>query len=156
MNNHVERIIKQKTPFKTPALKAEIGIYLMANNVTNQKQQLFKQYGIPHQQYNLLRILRGQYPKVANINLIKERMLDRMSDVSRIVDRLVKMELVTKEPNLIDKRNADIVITEEAIQILASIEQHPEFSQTIVKNLNEDEIDQLNELIDKMVSTLDY
>ena len=102
-----------------------------------------------------MRILRGQYPKVANINLIKERMLDRMSDVSRIVDRLVKMGMVTKEPNLIDKRNADIVITEEAIQILATIEQRPEFSQTIVMNLNEDEIDQLNELIDKMVSNLE-
>ena len=48
MNNHVARIIKQKTPFKTPALKAEIGIYLMAHNLTDQKQQLFKQYGITH------------------------------------------------------------------------------------------------------------
>lgn len=155
MHYHLERLIKQTAPFKSAYNKAEIGIYLLANLMNNQKQQLFKEYGITFQQYNLLRILRGQFPKATNINLLKERMLDRMSDTSRIVDRLVKMNLVTKEPNMIDKRNTDVLITEVGLDLLNQIEQRKEFHQTLLCEFEQDEIEILNELIDKALSRVE-
>ena len=155
MHYHLERLIKRTAPFKSPYNKAEIGIYLLANLMNNQKQQLFKEYGITFQQYNLLRILRGQFPKATNINLLKERMLDRMSDTSRIVDRLVKMNLVTKEPNMIDKRNTDVLITEVGLDLLNQIEQRKEFHQTLLCEFEQDEIEILNELIDKALSRVE-
>lgn len=155
MHYHLERLIKQKAPFKSPYNKAEIGIYLLANLMNNEKQKLFKEFGITFQQYNLLRILRGQFPKATNINLLKERMLDRMSDTSRIVDRLAKMNLVTKEPNLIDKRNTDVLITEKGLDLLTQIELREDFHQNLLSEFHEDEIEILNELIDKALAKIE-
>ena len=103
------------------------------------------------QQYNILRILRGQYPKVININAIKERMLDKMSDVSRIADRLAKQQLILKQPNMIDKRNADITISEKGLDLLKKIDTDINELQSLMHHLSLEEIMQFNKLIDKVL-----
>jgi DNA-binding MarR family transcriptional regulator len=63
----------------------------VASAIQHNQQNFLKEYGLTSQQYNILRILRGQSTNKASINLLKERMIDKMSDVSRMIDRMVKM-----------------------------------------------------------------
>ena len=101
-----------------------------------------------------MRILRGQYPKYANINLIKERMLDKMCDASRIVERLHKQELILKQVNVLDKRHTDVIITEKALTLLKKIDEHQELQVNILNTLNLDEVNSLNQLISKVLGSL--
>lgn len=102
------------------------------------------------QQYNLLRILRGQYPKPSTINLLKERMLDKMSDASRIVERLVQKKLVTRTVNAQDRRAVDILITQKGLDVLTYLDPVVTPVDILSKNLNEEEAAQLNLLLDKL------
>lgn len=151
-NDNLQKLIKQKIPFKNEYIKAEVGILYICNQLNAQFQQIMKEYGITSQQYNVLRILRGQNPNPANINLIRERMLDKMSDASRIVDRLVKLNYAYKQPNHIDKRNTDVYISSAALQLLAKLDAIIDERHTIIRNLQPNEIEQLNHLIDKILS----
>ncbi|MBL7765733.1 MAG: MarR family transcriptional regulator [Chitinophagaceae bacterium] len=154
MQNNLERLIKQSTPFKSPYIKAELGIIFLSNILTDIQQKYFKKHGITLQQYNVLRILRGQYPKPANINLIKDRMLDKMSDASRIVDRLTKLKLVSKQPNLVDKRNTDVLITDSALDLLTLIDRREGHDRYSLRNMSMEDIEQLNELLDRALGGL--
>ncbi len=107
-------------------------------------------YDITQQQYNVLRILRGQHPSPSTINLIKSRILDKMSDTSRIVDRLIQKEFVEKTTNVHDKRAVDIIITGKGLALLKKMDKEVDFSTFIVNNLTEEEAEQLNVLLDKM------
>lgn len=152
--NNLERLIQQRQPFKSESVKAEIGLIYIANRITHRMDAIFKPYGITGQQYNVLRILRGQYPKASNINLIKERMLDRMSDASRIVDRLVKIRLATKQTNMVDKRHTDVFISEKGLEILQKIDVVLNHETEFVSKLEAGDIDNLNQLIDKLLEGL--
>ena len=152
--NNLERLIQQKQPFKSESIKAEIGLIYISNRITHRMDSIFKPYGITGQQYNVLRILRGQYPKASNINLIKERMLDRMSDASRIVYRLVKLDLVTKQINLMDKRHADVLISEHGLKILEEIDVVLAHEPDFVSKLNKEDVVTLNQLLDKLLEGL--
>ncbi len=154
MGNQLERLIRQTQPFKSEYIKAELGILYLSSYLHNQQQQYFKKYNISPQQYNVLRILRGQYPRGININAIKERMLDKMSDVSRIVDRLSKMNLVVKMLNLIDKRNADITISEMGLSILKEIDEDAANMKTLINELQSTEVETLNAILDKLMTSL--
>jgi DNA-binding MarR family transcriptional regulator len=154
MKNNLERLIKQNVPFISPLAKAEVGFLYLSYLNTCQSNQYFKKYGITSQQYNVLRILRGQFPRPANINLIRERMLDKMSDASRIVDRLLKNGLVTKQPNSIDKRNADVMITEKAMDMLEEISKTFDQRETILNGLDKKDIEHFNELIDRILDNI--
>lgn len=107
-------------------------------------------YDITQQQYNVLRILRGQHPSPSTINLIKSRILDKMSDTSRIVDRLIQKEFVEKTTNVHDKRAVDIIITSKGLALLRKMDKEVDFSTFLVNNLTEEEAEQLNVLLDKM------
>jgi DNA-binding MarR family transcriptional regulator len=102
------------------------------------------------QQYNILRILRGQYPKPATIKLIKERMLDKMSDASRIVEKLRLKGLVERTicPN--DRRNVDVCITEKGLGLLTQLDKHDGEVDAKLSSLNTEEVAQLNSLLDKL------
>ncbi len=103
------------------------------------------------QQYNILRILRGQHPKAATINLLKERMLDKMSDVSRLVERLRKADLVERKNCELDRRAVDVKITPKGLQLLKTIDEEIVELDSCMKSLSEKEIIQLNKLLDKML-----
>lgn len=109
----------------------------------------FKNEDITPQQYNVLRILRGQYPNPCNLKLVKERMLDRMSDASRIIDKLKTKGFVERHECPNDRRNVDLFITEKGLNLLKSLDHVDEEFKSIFRNLNIAEAKQLNDLLDK-------
>jgi len=109
----------------------------------------FEKYNLTSQQFNVLRILRGQSPKPATINMIKERMIDKMSDASRIVDRLVQKDLVSRCTNNTDRRAVDIHISEKGIEILAKMDAEFKTADLFKHNLTEEEANSLSVLLDK-------
>lgn len=115
-----------------------------------QLKQVMSPYDITSQQFNILRILRGQYPNPSTINLLKSRMLDKMCDASRIVDRLVQKGYVLKAISSIDKRAVDIVITKKGLSLLKQIDIEVDLSAMVAPNLTEKEAQLLNDLLDKM------
>ena len=110
----------------------------------------FEKHNITQQQFNVLRILRGQFPKPATINLIKERMIDKMSDASRIVDRLVQKQLVTRCVNNKDRRAVDIRISDDGLEILSKIDKEYKSKDYLEANLSDEEAGQLSALLDKL------
>lgn len=118
--------------------------------VTNLLRNRFDKYHITMQQFNILRILRGQYPQPATINLLKERMLDKMSDASRIVERLVQKGLVSRSTNDKDRRAVDIMITQKGKEILKTLDAEMDIHEILKTHLTDKEADQLNNLLDKM------
>ncbi len=144
----LEKAIRQKK-FQSEFQKALINIIYTHNYLISKMNPVFKQYGITRQQFNVLRILRGQHPEPATINLIKERMLDKMSDASRIVDRLKKKKLIEKTRNSIDKRAADIVISKKGLALLKTMDpESDKFNKLIT--LSDREAASLNNLLDNL------
>jgi DNA-binding MarR family transcriptional regulator len=113
-------------------------------------KEILVPYNLTQQQYNVLRILRGQYPSPSTINLIKSRILDKTSDTSRIVDRLVEKKYLEKTTNARDKRAVDIVITDRGLTLLKKLDKEVDFSSLIVPHITDDEAKDLNVLLDKL------
>lgn len=111
---------------------------------------VFGKYNLTIQQYNILRILKGRYPGAATVKLIRERMLDRMSDASRIVELLRKKGLVERNICNTDRRRMDVVITNKGTNLLKEIEKESELLDKRLSTLNEEEIVLLNNLLDKV------
>jgi len=107
-------------------------------------------YGITPQQYNVLKILRTQYPSPSTINLIKSRIIDQMSDASRIVDRLIFKGYLEKKTNPYDKRAVAIIITEKGLSLLKKVDRETDLSSVVSTYLTEEEALQLNSLLTKM------
>ncbi len=117
---------------------------------TQNVKEALSPFDITQQQYNVLRILRGQYPSPATVNLIKNRILDKMSDTSRIVDRLIQKGYVEKSVNNYDKRAVDIIISDKGLSLLKKMDKEINFSSFIAPNITPEEAEQLNVLLDKM------
>lgn len=105
---------------------------------------------ITHQQFNILRILRGSYPKPLSTLQIRERMLDKMSDTSRIVDRLIVKGLVKKNICPTDKRLVDVTITDKGQKLLKKIDARADTVFDIMGNLSEKEAETLSHLLDQL------
>lgn len=140
----------QQNKFKSEHQKASINLIYSSGYLINQFNEKAKSFYITRQQYNVLRILKGQYPKSASINLIKDRMLDKMSDASRIVERLRIKGLIEREISKFDKRAVDITITEKGISLLDEMEPSIESVDRIFKEFSDQELEQFNALLDKM------
>ena len=147
----IEEIIKQKK-FADEYQRAFIGMAYLSNTTDYIQQQFFKEYDITPQQYNALRILRGQHPKPATVGLIKERMIDRNSDASRIVERLRKAGYVERVTCENDRRAVDVVINDKGLALLKKIDPHINNIDEPLKMLDKDEIVILNTLVDKILS----
>ena len=118
--------------------------------MNNSMRCKFEKHNLTSQQFNILRILRGQYPNPATINLLKERMIDKMSDASRIVDRLVQKELVSRCTNDKDRRAVDIRISEEGLNVLSKMDQEFKTRDMLQNNLTPAEAQALSDLLDKL------
>ncbi|MVN92321.1 MarR family winged helix-turn-helix transcriptional regulator [Mucilaginibacter aquatilis] len=140
----------QSSKFEDNYHKAVINISYTSGWLSNLLRLNFEKYNLTSQQFNVLRILRGQRPKPVTINMIKERMIDKMSDASRIVDRLVQKELVSRCTNNIDRRAVDIHITNKGLEILDKMDVEFKTSDLFRHNLTEDEASQLSDLLDKL------
>lgn len=145
----IEEDIKQRK-FITPYHKAIINILYTSSWVNEKQSIIFKPFGITAAQYNVLRILRGQYPNPSTINMIIERMLDRMSNASRIVDKLERKELVVRKPCRSDRRAVDVFISDKGQKLLAELDVHIEHWVNNLQVLTKEEAENLNILLDKL------
>lgn len=127
-----------------------LNLIYTTNWLTAKQDSLFKDSDITVQQYNVLRILRGQYPNPCSIKLIKERMLDRMSDTSRIVDKLYTKKLLERNECPDDRRSVNVVISDKGLELLKSLDYIDDLSKQSLKSLTTAEINTLNELLDKL------
>ena len=142
----IEDEIRQKK-FTSVHQKAAINLIYTSNWLQNQQQEFFKSFGITGQQFNILRILKGQFPKSISGTEIKSRMLDRNSDVSRLLDRLASKNLITKQTCPNDKRASDVRITDEGLALLNEINKTQK--QDRVLSLSDEEAERLSDLLDK-------
>ncbi|MCI4667605.1 MAG: MarR family transcriptional regulator [Bacteroidia bacterium] len=149
----LEEAIKQKAPFRSPWHKLTVNLLFTNNWLMGLQKDLFKPYNITTQQYNVLRILRGAYPEPISTSDIRDRMLDKMSDVSRIVDRMVKKGLVSRRTCKTDKRLVDVLITEDGLDLLKKMDETTASFDTSLASLSAEEAIQLNELLDKLRGT---
>ena len=112
--------------------------------------KIFKEHGITTQQFNVLRILRGQNPNPTTIKLVKERMLDKMSDASRIVDKLLEKKLVERHISKHDRRHVDVFITKKGLKVLSDLDNRDKEFENHSSNLSIKETEVLNSLLDKL------
>lgn len=146
----LEEAIQQKKPFANPRQRMAVNLIFTSNWLLSRQKEFFKRFDVTLQQYNVLRILRGKHPEPISTSDIRGRMLDRMSDVSRIVDRLVKKNLVERKTCKEDKRLVDVLITSEGLELLTMIDDQWEEMDTLMMGLGEDEVAALNDLLDKL------
>jgi DNA-binding MarR family transcriptional regulator len=144
----IEDEIKQPK-FKSVHQKAVINLIFTAGWLQGKQQGFFKPYGITSQQFNILRILKGQHPKTISATEIKSRMLDKNSDVSRLLDRLAAKGLINKQTCPNDKRQSDVQITKEGLDILTELDKKQKVIDH-VQALSEKEADELSNLLDKL------
>lgn len=144
----IEELVRVKQ-FASPWHRVTINVIYTNNwlNVMLEKRAGAKQ--ITLQQFNVLRVLRGQFPNPVTNNLLKERLLTKTPDISRLVDRIVSKGLVSRTKNSGDKRAVDLLITEKGMQLLQEIEQDMMLDDVLSENLSIEECLQLSELLDK-------
>jgi DNA-binding MarR family transcriptional regulator len=145
----LEDEIKQKK-FSSEYHKLVVNLLYTGSWIGFYHLQQLKPYGLTIQQYNILRILRGQYPNPATVNLLIERMLDKTSNASRIVDKLVNKKYATRKICPEDRRSVDVLITVKGLELIKEIEKIEEENQKIFKNLSENEMRSVNNLLDKL------
>src|ERR1035437_6639343 len=145
------KAIKQVKPFRNDYHKASVNLIFSGKWIIHLHNELLKTYDLTLQQYNILRILKGQYPKAATVKLIQERMLDKMSDASRIVENLRKKELLARYLNPRDRRRVDVIITQRCLALLTAIDENESTTMdNFLSNLSLGEVDQLNMLLDRV------
>ena len=140
----------QSSKFEDNYHKAVININYTYSWLNNFLRERFEKYNLTPQQFNILRILHGQYPKPATVNLLKERMIDKMSDASRIVDRLVQKGLVSRCTNNKDRRAVDIRISDTGLEVLGKLDSEMKTKDLLQSNLTEEEAATLSGLLDKL------
>ena len=144
----INKDIKQES-FKNQHQKAMVNLIFTYNWTTEQLKQLFEEEGLTMQQFNILRILRGSSKPLSTLQ-IRERMLDKMSDSSRIVDRLILKGLVKKITCKTDKRLVDVTIAARGLKILEKLDAQEDKMENIFKALTKTEAETLNTLLDKI------
>lgn len=145
----LEDEIKQKA-FKTQKHKLVVNILFTSSWLGANHTRFFKPYGITSQQFNILRILRGQQGKPATIGLLQDRMLDKMSNASRLVEKLKQKNLVERKECSQDRRQMDVIITPKGLSLLNEIDSIMDNDQTFLNNIGESDAQQINDLLDKM------
>jgi len=138
-----------QSKFRNEHQKAGINLIYTFNWMTEQMKNLFEKHGLTSQQFNILRILRGAGQPLSTLQ-IRQRMLDKMSDTSRIVDRLILKGLVKKVTSKIDKRLVDVSITDKGKKLLTKLDSHEEEMDAVLSNLTENDAKTLNKLLDKI------
>ncbi len=144
----IDKDIKQSN-FKSEHQRAIVNLIFTYNWTTAQLKKLFDKEGLTMQQFNILRIVRGSDKPLSTLQ-IRERMLDKMSDSSRIVDRLVIKGLLKKITSKLDKRLVEVSITEKGKKKLQRTDLQEDELQQIVKALSNTEAKTLNKLLDKI------
>ena len=136
--------------FKSEYHKAVVNLIFTYNWMRDFQVNTLKPFDITMQQFNILRILRGQHPNPANIKLIRERMLDKMSDCSRIVEKLRIKGLIERTTCETDSRHVDVVITDKGLKVLSKLDKYNDQVESHLSSLTTKEVTELNRLLDKL------
>jgi DNA-binding MarR family transcriptional regulator len=145
----LKALIKSKG-IANPHQNAMLNITHTSNWIAQKLEAFFKPYGITHQQYNALQIVQLQLPNLTSVTNIRDRLLDKMSDASRIVDRLKKIGLIEKSISIKDKRRVHIVLTKKGSDLLNIIEETTVYSSKMMEVLSLDEVVLLNNILNKL------
>jgi DNA-binding MarR family transcriptional regulator len=139
----------QQDKFKSSHQKAGINIIYTASCINLHASHFLKQFELTPPQFNVLRILRGQFPKAITVNEIINRMLDKSSNASRIVEKLKAKELINRKECEHDRRQVDVSITQKGLNILIEIDQLEEKFAFGTGSLTDEEAEKLSTLLDK-------
>ena len=145
----IEDAIQQKE-FKDQFNKAVVNLIYTHSYLVTAQSVLFKPHDLSPEQYNVLRILKGQNGVPTTVSSIQDRMLNKMSNASRLVEKLKMKGLVERNECPADRRQVDILITEKGLELLKTIQKQVEESNVEYINLTNDEAIQLNDLLDKL------
>jgi len=134
----------------SPAKKAILNILITQNRVMDKFNEILKPFDISSEQFNVLRILRGQKGNPSNMCLIQENMIAKTSNTTRLVDKLLLKELVTREVCFKNRRKIEVSITQIGLNLLIKLDPIViQYENSFAGNLNEDELSQFNNLIEK-------
>ncbi len=141
----------QQYHFPSTWHKAHLNLLFTAAWLNQHSTQVLRPYNISWQQFNILRILRGMHPRTASIKLLTERMIDKMSNASRLVEKLKQKGYVERQPCPADRRKVEVGITALGLEILeqASSDMERELER-LMDHLNSAEAEDLNILLDKV------
>ena len=139
----------QQTNFRNEYQKLGINLLYTASWLNERIGRFLMQEDITQQQYNILRILRGSEVPLSTLQ-IRERMLDKMSDTSRIVDRLIVKELVQKSACKADKRLVDITLTQKGLELVIRLDQFNDQIDSILQGISKEDAATVNEILDKL------
>lgn len=140
----------QQTKFKNAYQKATVNLIYTVGWMRDKTKNIFDAEGITSQQFNILRILRGSFPKPISTLQLRERMLEKMSDTSRIVDRLIAKGLVKKITCKTDRRLVDVIITDKGKKLLENLDKKQEEMDRVIAKISEEEANILSNLLDKI------
>jgi MarR family transcriptional regulator, 2-MHQ and catechol-resistance regulon repressor len=131
--------------------KTVINLVYTSNWLKEKSRVFYKDYGISSEQYNVLRILRGQKGNPANLSTIQVRMLNKMSNTTRLIDKLIIKKLVIRQSCESNRRKIEIYITKKGLTLLAKLDSIVNANnKELTKNLNTNELEILNTLLDKL------
>ncbi len=145
----------QQQKFRNAHQKAAINLIYTLSWMKDRTKTIFETEDITSQQFNILRILRGSFPQPLSTLQIRERMLEKMSDTSRIVDRLIAKGLVKKLTCKNDRRLVDVVITDKGKKMLERLDTKQDEIDSVLGNLSEKDANILSELLDKVRNSTD-
>ncbi|MCP4441828.1 MAG: MarR family transcriptional regulator [Aureispira sp.] len=146
----IEKEINQTKPFKNAHTKVGVNLAFTSSWLSKKQANFLKPFDISIQQFNILRILRGMQPEAATIKILTERMIDKMSNASRLVEKLKKKGFVERKECEFDRRQVDIVITKKGLDIVAQASTALESGLIDSMKLTDEEANQLSNLLDKL------
>lgn len=146
----IEEEIKQTKEFRSLQERAYVNLIYTSNQLADRLREVFEEHDITNQQFNVLRILRGAGPKPLFCNQIKEVMLDKNPDITRLCNRLEDKGLVTRSFNESNRRQVNVTITPKGLELLTSLDPVVEKHMRALTGLSEQEAEQLCTLLDKM------
>ncbi|MBI1305047.1 MAG: MarR family transcriptional regulator [Bacteroidetes bacterium] len=145
----IENDIKQNK-FTSEYQKLFINIAYTNSYLTNILNTFLKPFDLSMQQFNVLRILRGQHPEPVSINSITERMIDKMSNASRLVDKLHKKELIERAVCPKDRRQVDVKLSQKGIEVLKELDELLPVFESTFHHIKSTEAQKINELLDRL------
>ena len=145
----IEQIVKATSPLPL-ARRTVLNIMYTQNTMAEKFNDILKRYELSGEQYNVLRILRGQKGKPANMSTLQERMVAKSSNTTRLIDKLLIKELVTREVCPANRRKMEILITSKGLDLLSELDPQVDAHENRYgKNLSDEEMQQLNTLLEK-------
>lgn len=145
----IEKVIKIKK-FRNEFEKLSINITYTASWIRSRYIQFFRRYDLSPEQYNVMRILRGQHPNQSSVNLVRERMTEKMSNASRLIDKLVRKELVERKECPSDRRQVDVRITQRGLDLLRQIDQEIDQLNSRMFNCDAKEASRINDFLNRI------